>query len=193
MNHNVIELLAKRRTIRHYTDEPVPEETIVALLEAALYAPSYLNRRPAHYLVVQDKAVRERLGAILSVRPYVQQASAVILLLADPELSLAWPADLAAAGENILIAATGLGLGAAWVGNPFGAAWETREAEIRELLDIPDRMRMLGLITVGYAAESPDPHTKQEVWDNLRVHYMGALRMWAQVGATLTPDKRGEV
>ena len=171
MNTAVIELLAKRRTVRHFTDQEVPDEAIAALLEAAFYAPSYLNRRPAHFVVVRNKEVQQRLGSTLSVRPYVQDASAVIVLSADPELSTAWPADLAAAGENILIAATGLGLGAAWVGNPFGAAWDTRESEIRELLAIPDKMRILGLIAIGYAAEHPEPHTKDGSWDNLRVHY----------------------
>jgi len=191
MNADVIGMLAKRRTIRRYTDERVPEETIAALLEAAFYAPSYLNRRPAHCLVVEDKEVQQRLGAILSVRPYVQQASAVIVLLADPELSPVWPADLAAAAENILIAASALGLGAAWVGNPFGAAWEMREAEIRELLGIPDHIRTLGLITVGHPADHPEPHTKASSWDSLRVHYgsfAGFRPEWANLNAGKPPQ-----
>jgi len=188
MNADVIGMLAKRRTIRRYTDERVPEKTIVALLEAAFYAPSYLNRRPAHFLVVEDKQVQQRLGAILSVRPYVQEASTVIVLLGDPELSTAWPADLAAAAENILVAASALGLGAAWVGNPYGAAWETREAEIRELLGIPDRIRTLGLIAIGHPADHPEPHTKAASWDPLRVHY-GSFAGFRPEWANLSTEK----
>lgn len=171
MTTDVINLLAKRRTIRKYQEKPVPEEEIVALVEAAFYAPTYLNRRPFHILVVQDHDKQASLGDILGVRPYIQEASAVIVLLGDPELSNSWPVDLAAAAENVLIAATGLGLGAAWVGNPHGASWDDRSAKIRELFDIPEHIGLLGMLTVGYPAEEKAPHTKNEIWDASRVHY----------------------
>jgi len=171
MNDNILDLLRKRRTVRKFTDQKVSDEQIVALLEAAFYAPNYLNRKPWHFLVVQDKDVQNILGSILGVRPYVQEASAVIVLLGDPQLSSAWQLDLAVAGENIAIAATAMGLGSAWVGNPHSAAWDVTEQKIRELLDIPKHIGVLALIAIGYPAQAPEPHTKEERWDVSRVHY----------------------
>jgi len=170
MNSKVLGLLRERRTIRKYTDEEISEEQIVALLEAAFYAPSHLNRKPWHFLVIRDKGVQEKLGAILSVRPYVQEASAVIALLGDPQLSTAWELDLAAASENILVAATAMGLGSAWVGNPHGAAWDSRAEQIRELFAIPEYIGILGFVTIGYPAETREPHAKVQSWDVARVH-----------------------
>jgi nitroreductase len=184
MATDILDFLAKRRTIRKYEDRPVPEEEIAALIEAAFYAPSYLNRRPMHILVVQDKEKQTRLGEILGVRPYIQQASAVLVLLGDPERSNSWQVDLAASAENVLLAATGMGLGSAWVGNPYGAAWDSRVNQIQELFSIPDSMGVLGLLCVGYPAEEKEPHTKAETWDISRVHYgrFSSLKQeWADV------------
>jgi nitroreductase len=107
----------------------------------------------------------------LGVRPYVQEASAVIVLIGDPDVSNAWEADLAAAGENIALAATAMGLGLAWVGDPASVAWDVTEKKIKELLGIPARMGILCLQAVGYAAKEVEPHTKEERWDDSRVHY----------------------
>lgn len=170
MNLDVMDLLAGRRTVRRYSDQPISPAELESLLLAAFYAPSYLNRKPGHFLVLQDKELQEQLGSILGVRPYVQQAAAVIVLLGDPAISNSWEIDLAAAVENILIVATGLGLGAAWVGNPHGAAWETRVDQIRDLLDIPKHIQMLGLVTVGHPDEEKESHSPTE-WDETRVHY----------------------
>ncbi len=171
MNSDILDLLQKRRTVRRFTTQEVPEEKIAALIEAAFYAPTYLNRRPWHFLIVRDKEVQARLGAILGVRPYVQEASAIIALLGDGGLSSGWQLDLSAAGENILIAATAMGLGSAWVGNPHGPAWDITEAKLREALGIPAHIGILGLIAVGYPAQMPEPHSKEERWDKARVHY----------------------
>lgn len=171
MNGDVLDLLRRRRTIRRYTDENLTDEQINALLEAALLAPSYLGRKPGHLIVIRRKDLQERLGTILSVRPYVQQAAALVALLGDPEISNSWEVDLAAAAENILLAATGMGLGSTWVGNPYGIAWEDREKEIRQVFHIPESIRVFGFIAIGYPAERIEPHTKEDVWDETRIHY----------------------
>lgn len=171
MNADVMELLARRRTIRRYVDKKIPDGDLAPLIEAAFYAPSYLNRKPMHLVVVRDKQVQEALGGILGVRPYVQEAAAVFALLGDPQISNTWELDLAAAAENLLIAATGLGLGAAWVGNPHGAAWPDRSAEVRKLLAVPDHFGVLGLIAVGYPDEAKEAHSRATDWDATRVHF----------------------
>jgi nitroreductase len=171
MTAQIVELLAGRRTIRRYTNESIPDQTVAEILQAGLEAPSYLDRRPQHFVVIRDKDVQEQLGSILSVRPYVQDAAVVIALLGDPRASSTWDLDLSASAENMLMAASGLGLGAAWAGNPRGAAWDDRVAQIRELLNVPDEIGMLGLITIGHPAETKPPHSRDEVWDANRIHF----------------------
>ena len=183
MNTDVMDLLARRRTIRRYSGEEISDQDLAPLIEAAFYAPSYLNRRPMHLVIVRDKQVQEQLGSILSVRPYVQEASAVFALLGDPQISNTWEIDLAAAAENLLIAATGLGLGAAWVGNPHGAAWSSRVAEVRKLLAIPEHLGVLGFIAVGHPDEEKKPHSRAADWDTTRVHFNGFSQLdpaWAR-------------
>lgn len=58
-----LEAILSRRSIRRYTDEPVPEEAVTELLRAAMAAPSARNQRPWHFVVVRDPQVREALAA----------------------------------------------------------------------------------------------------------------------------------
>jgi nitroreductase len=116
---DAIEAILGRRSIRSYTDKPVAKETVQQLLEAAMAAPSAGNQQPWHFVVVDDRALLEK---ITTVHPYAQMAkSAQLGILVCGDLSLEmhqgyWVQDCAAATENLLVAAHALGLGAVWTG-----------------------------------------------------------------------------
>ena len=57
MNNEVLKAIADRRSIRAYTDRPVNDEELGALISAATQAPSAVNRQPYHFTFVRDKAV----------------------------------------------------------------------------------------------------------------------------------------
>ena len=157
-----------RRSVRRYTDQPVSEEHITMLLEAAMAAPTASNRRPWHFVVVTDKA---KLRALADRHPYAKmlyEAPLCIAVCGEPALSEKfWVQDCSAATENILLAATGMGLGAVWLGvHPD----RERERAVRETLGIPANITPLCLIAVGHPAEHPPARTQ---YDQARVHREG--------------------
>jgi len=164
-----IENLFARRSIRRFTDQPVDADQIDLLLKAAMAAPSANNSKPWHFVVVTDSAVRRTLAQAHPYARMVAQSPACIVPCGEPGISRGsqsdyWIQDLAAATENILLAATGLGLGAVWCGvHPV----DERVADVRRILGIPQGVVPFALIAVGHPAERKEPRTQ---YDPARVH-----------------------
>jgi len=154
-----------RRSVRRYQDEPVSDQDIRALLEAAMAAPSANNSRPWHFVAVTDREVLEALAARHPYGKMLPRAGLCIAVCADPSLSAWWEHDCSAAVENILIAAAALGLGGVWLG-VCGRA--EREEAVREILHIPEKISVLCLVSIGHPAETPEPRTQ---YDRARVHH----------------------
>jgi len=171
MEKDVLDVMRKRRTVRRFTDEQVTDEQVETILEMGMYAPTYMNRKPWHFVVIRDKELQERLGETLSVRPYVQEVSVVIAVYGAPDISSTWDLDGAAAIENMLIAATALGLGSAWAGSRGNLAWKEAEELMQAALKVPSGFRALSLVCLGHEAKTVAPHTKDERYDKTRVHY----------------------
>jgi nitroreductase len=159
-----LNIILARRSIRNYTDEAVSQADIQGLLEAGMAAPSASNRRPWHFVVVTD---RPTLRALASAHPYgkmLADAALAIAVCGAPAISSWWIQDCAAATENILLAATALGLGAVWLGSHGNPE---REQGIRAVLGIPDDVGVLSLLSIGHPAEQKEARTQ---YDPARVH-----------------------
>jgi nitroreductase len=171
MGNDVLGVIRKRRTIRKFTDQEVSQEQIDLLLELAMCAPNRLNRQPWHFIVVRDKDQQKQFADFLRVHSYLEDASAVIVACAVPDLSPTWAMDVSAAVENLMIGATALGLGTAWVGSPDTVTWTMFEELVRDSLAIPIDVRVVALISVGYPAQERPPHGRDDRFDPLKVHY----------------------
>jgi len=161
--------ILSRRSIRKYTNEPVSREDILRLLQAAMAAPSATNRKPWEFVVVTEPEVLESLRRVLPFGRY--NAPAAIIVCGNMGRALPWPArdfwiqDCSAATENILLAATGLGLGAVWVGvHPIGLLVKA----VSRVLSLPKGVIPLGVVYVGHPAEAKAPRTQ---YDEKRVHW----------------------
>ena len=117
MTMDITEAIVSRRSIRKYTTEPVSDEDIEALLNAAMHAPSAVNEQPWHFVVVKDQETLAAIPQISPTAPMVKNAPVAIAVCADKDLEKfpgLWVQDCSAATENMLLAATARGLGAAW-------------------------------------------------------------------------------
>lgn len=171
MNEDLLDIIRKRRTIRHFTDREVTQEQLETLLELAMCAPNRLNRQPWHFVVIRDQALRAQLANLLRVHPYLEQAEVVIAMCGQPNLSPTWMMDLSAAAENLLLAATAMGLGGAWVGAPDTVLWDLCEEALYDAVGIPLDVRIPALIALGYPAEEPPPHGRHDRFDSTKIHY----------------------
>lgn len=166
-----LQLFRARRTIRRFTAESVSEEDLAALLEAGSIAPSRLDRRPLHYVIIRNSDTKTKIAEALRVRPYIEEAPVVIAVCANPELSDTWEMDGSAAIENMLLAATQLGLGGAWVGSKGSALWEQTVQVLRQVTGIPANIEVVSLVCFGHPAEEKRPYEPGEKMDQQRVHY----------------------
>jgi len=173
MSEQVLNTITKRRTIRHYTDQNVSEEQVDTLLEMAMSAPNRLNRQPWHFIVIRDKDLQQKLADFLGLHPYLETAPVLIVPAARPAMSTTWQMDVSAAIENMLLAATSMGLGTAWVGEPGSVLWTMAEEMLHEALHIPKELgvRIPALVAVGYPNEVRPPHGKHDRFDRTKVHY----------------------
>jgi len=165
MGREFIQTILARRSIRKYTAEPVSEADIQTLLEAAMAAPSASNRKPWHFVVVTG---RQMLDALADAHPHgkmLAEATLCVAVCGDlAEGERFWVQDCSAATENLLLAATALGLGAVWLGV---YPREERVAAVRQVLGIPETSVPLNLISIGHPAEEKEPRTQ---YDGARVH-----------------------
>ena len=159
-----LQIIFSRRSIRKYTGEPIAKEDLTSLLEAGMAAPSASNQKPWHFVTVTDA---DKLKALADAHPHgkmLAHAPLAIAVCGDPSISDWWVQDCAAATENILIAAAGLGLGAVWLGC---GGLEEREQAVRDILGIPVGIGVLSLISIGHPGETKEARTQ---YDPARVH-----------------------
>lgn len=164
----ILETIFGRRSIRKFTTQPVESEKLDLLMQAAMAAPTAMNCRPWEFVIVTDseKLAQFRKRLFFGNR----NAPAAIVVCGNPSLStnpaarLFWVQDCSLAGENILIAAAGLGLGTVWIGvHPVAEFVRV----VREITGLPRGVAPLGLIYVGYPAEEKPARTQ---YDEKRVH-----------------------
>jgi nitroreductase len=166
-----MELVRQRTSCRAYRTDPVPEEHLELMLEAARLAPSACNRQPWRFAVVRDSVTRLRLveQAFLPGIPMRWAADAGALIALGMEKSVIthrvaprmsgvdYPLlDLGIAGEHLVLQAEELGLGTCWIG------W-VRPKEIRKIVGWPRTIEPVGIIAVGWpASEERTPRPRMD-------------------------------
>lgn len=150
------EVLAKRRSVRHFNNKlEVSNADVKALLEAAVTAPSAGNIQPWRFTIVRSLEARERLAEALPQR-WATAAPVVIVVSVDPRPCAARYGDrgeylyaiqdTAAAVQNILLTAVDRGLAACWIG-----AFD--EGAVRDSIGMPETLTPVAIVPVGYSAE----------------------------------------
>jgi nitroreductase len=175
MYEDVLAFFTRRRSIRAYQDRPVEQEKIDVLLKAAMAAPSACNCQPWEFVVVTDPAVLTQLRDGLIMGRYTVPCA--IAVCGNTKLAKGVQStlvhDCCAAMENMILAATALGLGSVWI---CGIDPSPRKA-ITEALNLPEYVEPVALAYIGYAAEDKPPRTQynekriyQNVYDPQRKH-----------------------
>lgn len=148
---DVFKAIKKRKSVRTYLDKPIEEEKLNAVLEAGRLAPSASNRQEWRFVIVRDGEVRRKLGEAANGQSFVGKAPVVIAACAvtDGHVmscgQLCYPIDVAIALDHISLAAVEQGLGTCWIG-------AFNEGKVKEILGIPEEVRVVGLMPIGYPA-----------------------------------------
>ena len=155
-----MEVIKTRRSIRRYKPDPVPDEVLNQVLEAARLAPSAGHRQPWHFIVVKDPETKRKLG----IASWASEAPVVIVGCGDTNVSSIWyMVDFAIAFEHIVLTAANFGLGTCWMGK-MGI-----DEIIKQVLKIPEHVKVVAVTPLGYPAETPSPKTRKTLSEI--VHY----------------------
>lgn len=160
-----------RASVRQYQKKAVEADKIETLLRAAMSAPTAMDRRPWHFIVVTDTTVLKQLDATNPHAGMLSSAPLAIVACGDMNKAIEgpgrdfWIQDLSAASENILLAANALGLGAVWTG---GYPAQDRCDNITKVLNLPETLIPLNIIVIGYPLTEPTPKDK---WDPANISY----------------------
>lgn len=166
---DVIEAIATRRSIRRYKlQTPISDEMMHTLLDSGFSAPSAGNQQPWHFLVIDDHQLLSVIQTFHPSAKMLTEANKAILVCGDQNLEKFkgyWMIDCAAATENILLAAHGLGLGCCWLGI---YPRENRVAGMRKLFHLPHNIIPFAVISLGYPAEKKP---RENRYNNERIHH----------------------
>ncbi|MFB3890248.1 MAG: nitroreductase family protein [Candidatus Bathyarchaeia archaeon] len=150
---DVLEAVKTRRSIRKYDPKPVEEEKLTNILEAARLSPTAANRQPVEIIVVKDQATKQRLIQAYK-REWFTNAPIILATCANPQKAWKradgeeyWKVDAAIAMQTMVLVATAQGLGTCWI-----AGFDEKKA--KEILGIPENIRVVSLTPLGYPAET---------------------------------------
>ena len=157
-----------RVSIRKYQNKPIEKEKILAILKAAMQAPSATNQQPWEFYVVTN---REKLIALADSNPYASACKeAPCAIVAVYRKNCRIPAfaqiDLSIAMENLWLETDAQGLGGVWIGT---APLEDRMAAVKEILDLPENLEAFALFPLGYPAEEKK---QEDRFEQERIHYV---------------------
>jgi nitroreductase len=161
---DVFEAIKGRRSIRTFKDQEVSAELVEELVEAARWAPSAGNLQPWEFIIIRKPEVKRKLVEAARGQSFLEEAPVLIVVCASENRSaqgygargrtLYCLQDTGAAIQNLHLAAYALGLGTCWVGAFL-------EDETKEVLKLPDGIRPVAIIPVGYPDEAPTPRRRR--------------------------------
>jgi nitroreductase len=154
---SVLDVIRQRRSVRIFRKDPVPEESLLRVLEAARLSPSGKNLQPWKFIVVQDNDLKKKLAKASNTQDFIADAPIIIVACGFTDecyrslgrYMKSWPVDVTIALEHLILQAQEEGLGTCWIGS-------FEEEEVKSLLAVPENVKVLALTPLGYPGEMPN-------------------------------------
>ncbi|NIA03272.1 MAG: nitroreductase [Nitrospirae bacterium] len=165
---DVLKVIRSRQSIRAYDSREVEEDKLLRVLESGRLSPSAGNREERRFIVIRDTNTRKLLSEAASNQKFVAEAPVVIAACSvEHEYvmacgQLAYTIDTAIAVDHMTLQAVEEGLGTCWIG-----AFD--EQKVKEILHIPDDVRVVSLLPLGYPSAIPQPRGRKS---------LGEVVMW---------------
>lgn len=163
---SILNVIKQRRSVRRYKADPIPDDVLRRVLEAARFSPSGKNLQPWKFILVQDESLKQSLVDASVRQSFIAEAPVVVVACGFPDRCYSrmgnymksWAVDVAIAFEHMVLQAQEEGLGTCWIG-----AFE--EKDVKSLLNVPDGVRVLALTPLGYPDENPVSRGRKSLED----------------------------
>lgn len=159
---DVLSAIQGRRSIRHYSSQPIEEEKLNKVLEAARLSPSANNRQAWKFIVVRDQAKRGQLAEAAGGQIFIGHAPVILVCCGtEPDHVMMcgqhrYSIDLSIATAYMILEAYDQGLGTCWLGR-------FDETRVKEILGIPANLRVVAMTPLGYPAENPPVRPRKDL------------------------------
>lgn len=169
----LIDTMLKRRSTRKFNDEKITKEELEKILQAALLAPTSMNRKPCNFLVVERPETLKELSKCKNHgADLIAGADKAIVVIADTMIADTWCEDSSIALTYMHLMAAELDIGSCWVQvhlrDKDGV--DTEEV-VRDIVKIDDHYRIVGILALGHSDDIPAPHTLEDV-DKNKIHFL---------------------
>lgn len=171
----LLDLMLKRRSIRKYTGEAIPEEKLQKVIQAGLAAPTSRNQRPWEFYVVRDRKTLKKLSTAKAAGgAFLEGADAAIIAASDSLKADTWIEDDSIAMSFMHLMATEQELGSCWIQIHLRKTAEGTSAEdsVRQILGLPDHMGIVGILALGVPAQEPPAYAVGDLQEE-KVHRIG--------------------
>lgn len=163
--------------MRKFTEEELAQDDVVALLKAALMAPTSKRSNAWQFVVVDDKGMLEKLSHCKGQSAqFVAGAALAVVVMADPMASDVWIEDASIASAYLQLQAEDLGLGSCWVQvrERYTAAGMPANEYVHGLLDIPVQLQVLSIIAIGHKGMERKPFDEAHLqWEKIHLNKYG--------------------
>lgn len=161
---DVLELIRNRRSVRSYANREIPDDVLARMCEALHSAPSACNLQPWHFVLVADAHLRREIARLANDQKWIAGAPVLIVACGLAEQAYRYMGgehssldiDVAIALDHLTLAAASEGLGTCWVG-------AFPEPQVKQLLGIPNGVKVVALMPLGYPAESDVPRRVNDI------------------------------
>lgn len=162
-----------RRSSRKFTDKPITKDELDKILQAALLAPTSMNRKPCNFLVVERKeTLRQLANAKNHGAELLAGADKAIVVLANDAVADTWCEDSSIALTYMHLMATDLGLGSCWVQIHLrDKDGVDAEEVVRDIVGVDSYYRIVGIMAFGNVEKQPEPHTPEDL-DKSKIHFL---------------------
>lgn len=157
MSVDILEIIKNRRSIREFQRKAIPRDLVVKIEEALVWAPSAGNLQSRKFYFVSNQKTKKELAIAASNQDFIATAPLIIVGCTDERIALRYGergknlysiCDTAASIQNMMLLAHNEGLGSCWVGT-------FNEKEVAKILKLPEKLRPIAIIPIGYPAEKP--------------------------------------
>ena len=145
---DIFEIIKTRRSIRKFTEEPVPDEVIDRIIEAGIWAPSGLNNQPWKFAIIRDNELKTKISGLTHYSQIVLSSNVLIAVFLDHSSGYDRTKDSQAIGaciQNMLLFIHSIGLGAVWLGQIL----KNRD-KVLELIKGPEELELMAVIALGH-------------------------------------------
>jgi nitroreductase len=168
---DILKAVKERRSLRDFQKKDIPDALLDILAETLIWAPSAGNLQARKFYFVRQPDIKKKIAAAALNQSFIAEAPLVIVGCTDSRISgkygergvyLYSIQDVALSIMGMMLVAHENGLGSCWVG-------AFNEADIRKILDIPNHLRPVAIVPVGYPAKIPYPPPRVSIKDAVEV------------------------